>query len=66
MAEKRKPKKGKKNRKHGRNAPDCKIYKAVHRREKNKAEKLRKHLVRYPDDQTAKDALKVCLQQIGG
>jgi hypothetical protein len=49
-------KQSKKQRKVGRNALSCQRYKATHRREKNKARKLKKHLARFPGDVIAEKA----------
>lgn len=49
---------GKKNRKHGRNELFCKAYRTRGQREKNKARKLRKHLLRFGDDKVAQGALE--------
>jgi hypothetical protein len=45
------------NRKHDRNKIWCKAYRARGQREKNKAVRLQKHLVRYPEDRCAVAAL---------
>ena len=50
-------KKGKANRKHGRNALFCKAYRARGQREKNKRVRLLKHLKRAPGDFCAQTAL---------
>lgn len=55
-----KAKKSKKQRKVGRNAEYCRFYAATHRREKNKAVRLKKHLARFPADRCALKALEVC------
>lgn len=55
-------KKGKKNRKHGRNKDYCKAYFVSGRREKNKAKKLAKHIARHPNDPCANRAL----EKVGG
>lgn len=41
------------NRKFGRNLKKCAAYKSVKRREHNKLRKLRKHLIRQPQDMVA-------------
>lgn len=46
------------SRQNTRHAPQYKRYRAEGRREINKALKLMRHLRKYPDDDTAKDALK--------
>lgn len=52
-----KAKKGKKNRKVGRNAVSCKNYEASHRRERNKLARLEARVTRFPNDlAAAKDA----------
>lgn len=61
-----KAKKGKKQRKVGRNAAYCLAYKNSHRREHNKIRRLKKHLVRFPDDENAKAAVEACLKIIRG
>jgi len=48
--------KGKKRRKIDRNRKWCEAYRARGQREKNKALKLSKHLVRHPNDLTAKNS----------
>lgn len=55
----------KKQRKVGRNAIYCKAYANTNRREKNKIKKLQKHLIRFPDDKAAKDAIANCKVAIG-
>lgn len=59
-------KKGRKNRKHGRNSVFCKVYKLSHRRERNKAKRLNKHLSRHPGDRCAVQALKVAKAAYSG
>lgn len=56
------PKKGKKNRKHGRNADKCKAYRA--RSYDIKLNKVRGHLARHPNDLCALTALQRC--KLGG
>jgi ribonuclease HI len=51
-------KKSKKNRKHGNNSAYCQFYKNSKRREHNKVTKLKKHLVRFPNDACAKAAME--------
>jgi hypothetical protein len=41
---------GRKNRKWGRNKAFCEAYRRENRREKNKALRLKKHIVRQPND----------------
>lgn len=48
----------KKNRKVGRNANWCKWYAATHRRERNMAKRIKKHLTRFPADLVAVNRLK--------
>ena len=43
-------KKGKKNRKHGRNRKFCERYRAENRRERNKRKKQIRHLKKHPND----------------
>jgi len=50
-------KKTKKNRKHGRNKVWCEVYRREGRREKNKCKRLRKHIVRHPNDNVARHLL---------
>jgi hypothetical protein len=50
----------------GRNKMDCLAYKNSNRREKNKLVKLEKHLLKFPDDATAKAAVEVCKKAIRG
>lgn len=52
-------KKTKKNRKHGRNAHFCLQYRNRNREKLNKVIKLKKHLVRFPNDACAKVAMEV-------
>lgn len=61
-----KAKQGKKQRKWGRNAAYRLRYKNSHRREQNKARKLRKHLIRFPNDLCAKKAVENCIKTIRG
>lgn len=55
-----KAKKTKKQRKFGRNAIYCAHYLRTHIREKNKIKRLKKHLVRFPDDKCAINAMDLC------
>lgn len=66
MAGLHKAKKSKKLRKVGRNATYCLQYKNLNRREKNKLVRLRKHLIRFPLDGTAKTAVERCKATISG
>lgn len=59
-------KEGKKNRKIGRNAISCKVYRLSHRREHNKIKRLRKHLSRFPNDKVAEKAVDLCRIAIRG
>lgn len=52
------PKKGKKNRKHGRNKTKCQAYRA--RSTANKLRKIRKHLKCHQTDSCALRALQRC------
>lgn len=52
------PKKGKKNRKHGRNKTFCEQYARENRREKNKRKTLIRHVKDFPNDFVAAKALK--------
>jgi hypothetical protein len=52
-----KAKKSKKQRKFGRNANFCLVYKNTNRREKNKVKKLVRHLAKFGNDNCAKVAL---------
>lgn len=61
-----KAKKSKKQRKVGRNASRCLAYRNSNRREKNKVVRLKKHLIRFPDDACAKAAVESCLMVIRG
>lgn len=69
MAEvKQKAKKTKKQRKHGRGLrgnANCKVYAVSHRRERNKLVRLKKHLVRLPDDKCAAEAVVRCKAILG-
>ena len=47
-------KKGKKNRKFGRNSNFCTRYRAEDRRAKNKVRRVKRHLKRFPNDKQAK------------
>lgn len=57
MAKQRQRAKGKKNRKHGRNANACVHYAASHQRERNKLRRIQKHLRRHPGDACAHKAV---------
>jgi transposase len=60
-----KAKSSKKQRKWGRNAVYCAFYRNTNRRDKNKAKRLSKHLIRFPADLVAVEALKlarVCIR----
>lgn len=48
-----------KSNKSGRNAVFCKFYALTHRREKNKLVRVKKHLVRHPNDRCAEECAKV-------
>jgi hypothetical protein len=61
-----KAKKTKKQRKWGRNAAYCLAYKNSNRREHNKVKRLKKHLVRFPDDLVATVAIENCMKVIRG
>lgn len=61
-----KAKKSKKQRKVGRNSAYCLRYKNSHRREQNKARRLKKHLERFPNDLCAKKAVENCVKVIRG
>lgn len=50
-------KKTKKNRKHGRNKNSCLFYRNSNREAHNRVRRLKKHLIRFPDDECAKVAL---------
>jgi hypothetical protein len=65
MAGLQKAKKTKKQRKYGRNAAYCLTYKNTNRREKNKIKKLVKHLVKFANDDCAKNAIKNAKIAIG-
>lgn len=56
----------KKSRKAGRNAVACKAYRDSNRRERNKIVRLKKHLIRFPDDVGAVAAIKRCEATIRG
>ena len=63
-----KAKKSKKQRKHGRGnriGGQCQVYKASHRRERNKLRRLNKHLVRFDADKVAENAVKACKIALG-
>lgn len=51
-------KKGKKNRKYGRNGAYCQMYRLTNKRERNKLKKLKKHLEKFPDDKQAQKVIK--------
>lgn len=51
-------KQAKNQRKYGRNATYCKYYASTFRRERNKLERLKKHLKRFPDDAEAAEKVK--------
>lgn len=55
MAEivKKKAKKTKKHRKHGRSKVSCAVYRASHRRERNKLRRVNRHLLAHPGDKVA-------------
>jgi hypothetical protein len=50
-------KKGKKNRKFGRNSNFCLRYRNEDRRAKNKARRVRKHVAKFPNDKQAQKFL---------
>lgn len=52
-------KKGKKNRKHGRNEKKCEAYERAQKHEKSHIRRLLRHLERFPDDRQAITALRV-------
>jgi hypothetical protein len=56
----------KKSKKHGRSKAECQNYRNTARREKNKIKKLEKHLIKFPDDVSAKDALTFCIKAVRG
>lgn len=56
----------KKQRKYGRNAIFCLNYKNSNRRERNKIIKLKKHLLRFPDDKIAAAAVEGCKVAVRG
>jgi len=68
MAEvaKKKAKKTKKRRKFGRNANFCQAYRLSRRREHNKVKRLKKHLIRFPNDTVAVKAIEFCKAAIRG
>lgn len=45
-------------RKYGRNASKCDVYRRINRREKNKVRKLVRHIKRKPEDKCAVTALR--------
>jgi hypothetical protein len=49
----------KQSKKAGRNLTFCKYYALVHRREKNKIKKIKKHLRKFEGDKVAWNTLKV-------
>lgn len=51
-------KKGKKNRKYGRNSAFCTRYRNEDRRNRNKKAKVRRHLKKFPEDAQAAKWLK--------
>lgn len=51
---------GRKNRKWGRNKVRCASYRAEHRRERNKAVRLIKHVASQPNELVGAEALKRC------
>ena len=55
---------GHKNRKYGRNKPDCERYRSRGVRERNKARKLRKHLQSHCKDSSAVAALRVLKKKV--
>lgn len=57
MARNAQRRKGKKNRKHGRNKKGCESYRNRGQREINKRRKLKRHLAKFPDDPVAQEAL---------
>lgn len=61
-----KAKKSKKQRKVGRNAEYCARYVLTKRREHNKIVKVRRHLVKFPDDMVAVAAISACKDRISG
>lgn len=63
---KKKAKKSKKQRKVGRNAAFCQYYRNTNRREKNKIKRLKKHLISFPTDRCAKDAIDRCKAVVSG
>jgi hypothetical protein len=59
-------KKGKKNRKHGRNVGFCKAYRLSNRREHNKVKRLTRLLSTHPNDACIKAAIERCKVLIRG
>lgn len=57
---------GKKGRKIGRNKKSCELYRAQHRRERNKIRKIKKYLKRHPNDKQAAKRAEVLAEQIRG
>lgn len=58
-------KKGKKNRKHGRNKKKCEAYRKAQKHEKSHIRRLKKHAVSHPKDSQAKQALKKYVSALG-
>lgn len=58
--------KSKKGRKINRNRVWCAVYKASGRRERNKVKRVRKHLVRHPNDLVAKRCVENGGRRVGG
>lgn len=63
---KKKAKKSRKQRKVGRNAKYCLVYKLSHRREHNKLKRLKRHLVKFPGDKCAEASVELCMSVIRG
>ena len=61
---KQKAKKTKKQRKFGRSAVYCELYRRTNRRAKNKIVRLKKHLIRFPDDKCATNALNLYMLMV--
>jgi len=55
-----------KSSKAGRNRPGCKAYLLSHRREHNKIKRLKKHLLREPNDKIAAKAIDMANVAIRG
>lgn len=51
-------KKGKKNRKYGRNERKCEAYRKAQKHEKSHVKRLTRHLVKFPQDEKAVEALR--------